>query len=83
MFKKANRSCKNGRKFSKCIPGILKKKYVQSNFNTCSLNTDGSFTMAHSSSFFNPYEIVPRAQENRYLGKISYFIMKLYVVFTH
>ena len=28
--------------------------------------------------FLSPYEILPLAQENKYLGKFSYFIMKLY-----
>ena len=54
---------------------------VQSNLN--SSNTDGSFTMANSNSFLSPYKILPLAQENKYLGKFSYFIMKLYVVYTH
>ena len=54
---------------------------VQSNLN--SSNTDDSFTMANSNSFLSPYEILPLAQENKYLGKFSYFIMKLYVVCTH
>ena len=46
-------------------------------------NTDGSFTMANSNSFLSPYEVLPIAQENKYLGKFSYFIVKLYVVCTH
>ena len=54
---------------------------IQSNLN--SSNTDGSFTMANSNSFLSSYEILPLAQENKYLGKFSYFIMKLYVVCTH
>ena len=54
---------------------------MQSNLN--SLNTDGSFTMANSNLFLSPYEILPVAKENKYLGKFSYFIMKLYVVCTH
>ena len=54
---------------------------IQSNLN--SSNTDGSFTMANSNSFLSPYEIRPPAQENKYIGKFSYFIMKLYVVCTH
>ena len=33
--------------------------------------------------FFSPYKILPIAQENKYLGIFSYFIMKLYVVSTH
>ena len=32
------------------------------------LNTDGSFTMANSNSFLSPYEILPTARENKYLG---------------
>ena len=54
---------------------------IQPNLN--SSNTDGSFTMANSNSFLSPYEILPLTQENKYLGKFSYFIMKLYVVCTH
>ena len=42
---------------------------IQSNLN--SSNTDGSFTMANSNSFLSPYEILPLAQENIYLGKFS------------
>ena len=53
---------------------------LQSNLN--SLNTDGSFTMANLNSFFSPYEILLIAQENKYLGKFSYSIMKLYVVYN-
>ena len=61
----------------------INRKYnvVQSNFN--SSNTDGLFTMANSNSFLSPYEILPLAQENKYLGKFSYFIMKSYIVCTH
>ena len=54
---------------------------IQSNLS--SSNTDGSFTMANSNSFLSPYEILPIAQENKYSGIFSYFIMKLYVVCTH
>ena len=39
---------------------------IQSNLN--SSNTDGSFTMAYLNSFLSPYEILPIAQENKYLG---------------
>ena len=46
---------------------------LQSNLN--SSNTNGPFTMANSNSFLSPYEILPLAQENKYLGKFSYFIM--------
>ena len=48
-----------------------------------SSNIDGSFTMANSKSFFGPYEILPLAQENKYLSNFSYFIMKFYIVCTH
>ena len=54
--------------------------FIQSNLN--SSNTDGSFTMVNSNSFLSPYEILP-IQENKYLRKLSYYIMKLYVVCTH
>ena len=54
---------------------------IQANLN--SSNTDGSFTMANSNSFLSLYKILPIAQEDKYLGIISYFIMKLYVVCTH
>ena len=46
-------------------------------------NTDGSFPIANSNSFLSPHEILPIAQENKYLRKFSYFIVKLYVVCTH
>ena len=36
--------------------------------------------MANSNSFLSPYEIYSIDQENKYLRKLSYFIMKLYVV---
>ena len=54
---------------------------VQYNLNGS--NTDGSFTVDDSKSFFSPYKILPIAQENKYLGIFSYFIMELYVVCTH
>ena len=46
-------------------------------------SSNGSFTMLNSNSFFSPYEILPTAQENKYLGKFSHFIIKLYVMCTH
>ena len=58
-----------------------KENNVHSHLN--SSNTDGSFTMANSNSFLSPYEIDPIDQENKYLRKLFYFIMKLYVVCTH
>ena len=60
---------------------MLKMNQIQSNLDGS--NTDGSFTMANSKTFLSPYKIHPIAQENKCLGKFSYFIMKLYVVCTH
>ena len=59
----------------------IRKLSIQSNLD--SSNTDGSFTMANSNSFLSLYEVLPIAQENKYLGKFSYFIVKLNVVCTH
>ena len=58
--------------------GISWVSYLQSNLDGS--NTNGSFTMANSNSFLSPYEVLPIAQENKYLRKVSYFIVKLYVV---
>ena len=44
---------------------------VQPNLNNS--NTDGSLTMAYSDSFLSPHEILPIAQENKYLGKFSFY----------
>ena len=33
--------------------------------------------------FLSPYEILPIAQENKYSGRFSFLIMKLYVVCTY
>ena len=75
-------------KWRSCLDGMdvqpdvgLPSWYIQYNLN--GLNTDGSFTMDDSNSFFSPYKILSIAQENKYLGIFSYFIMELYVVCTH
>ena len=52
-------------------------------YNLSGSNTDSSFTVDVSNSFFSPYKILPIAQENKYLMIFSYFIMELYVVCTH
>ena len=52
-------------------------------YNLNGSNTDGSFTVDDSNLFFSSYKIIPIAQENKYLGIFSYFIMELYVVCTH
>ena len=62
---------------------VMTEQTVQIQSNLDSSNTDGSFTMANSNSFFSPFEVLPIAQENKYLGKFSYFIVTLYVVCTH
>ena len=36
-------------------------------YNLNGSNTDGSFTMDDSNFFFSPYQILPIAQENKYL----------------
>ena len=61
--------------------GIYLIQPIQLNLN--SSNTDCSFTIANSNSFLSPYKIFPIAQENKYLGKFSYFIMNVYVVCAH
>ena len=64
------------------MEGIARRRSkLQCNLNGS--NTDGSFTEDDSNSFFSPYKILPVAQENKYLGICSYFIMELYVVGTH
>ena len=42
-------------------------------YNLNGSNTDGSFTVDDSNSFFSPYKILPIAQENKYLG-IFFFL---------
>ena len=54
--------------------------------NLSDSNTNDSFTVDNSNSFLSPQEILPTAQENKYLriARIfSYFIIKMYVVYTH
>ena len=62
-------------------PYAIHSRHIQYNLNGS--NTDGSFTVDDSNSLFSPYKILPIAQENKYLGTFSYFIMALYVVCTH
>ena len=40
----------------------------QIQYNLNGSNTDGSFTVDDSNSFFSPYKILPIAQENKNLG---------------
>ena len=51
-------------------------KLIQYNLNGS--NTDSSFTVDGSNSFFSPYKILPKAQENKYLWIFSYLILELY-----
>ena len=67
----------------KCQASFSRKTKTKLQSNLDCSNTDGSFTMANSHSFLSAYEILPIAQENKYLRKFSYFIVKLYVVCTH
>ena len=66
---------------SVCNKYNRRNRCIQSNLNGS--NTDGSFTIANSNSFLSPYEILQIDQENKYLRKFSYFIVKLYVICTH
>ena len=52
-------------------------------YNLSGSNTDGSITVDDSNYFFSPYKNLPIAQENKYLGIFSYFIIELYVMCTH
>ena len=61
----------------------VSRKFFMVQYNLNGSNTDGLFTVDDSNSFFSPYKILPIAQENKYLGIFSYFIMELYVVCTH
>ena len=51
-------------------------------YNLNGSNTDGSFTMDDSNTFFSP-KLLPIAQEIKYLGNFSYFIMEFYGECTH
>ena len=47
------------------------------------LGHDDLFTLDDSNSFFSPYEILPIAQENKYLGNFFYLSKKLYAACIH
>ena len=59
------------------------KAPFQTTGNLDDSNTDSPFNLDDSNSVLSPSAILPMAQENKYLGKSSYFILKLYVVCTH
>ena len=61
----------------------LKTLLEKLQYNLNGSNPDGSFTLDDLNSFFSPYQILPMAQGNKYLGIFSYSIMELYVVCTH
>ena len=65
------------------VGGFIHLFVLSLQYNLNGSNTDGSFTVDDSNSFFSPYKILPIAQENKYLWIFSYFIMELYVVCTH
>ena len=60
---------------------LSRLRIIQYNLNGS--NTDGSFTVDDSKSFFSPYKILPIAQENKYLGMFFLFHHGIYVVCTH
>ena len=62
---------------------MVPKSSLHIQYNLNGSNTDGSFTLDDSNSFFSLYKILPIAQENKYLGIFSYFIMEFYIVCTH
>ena len=65
-----------------CTQAFENLSHIQYNLNGS--NTDGTFTVDDSNSFFSPYKILQIAQENKYLGIFFLiFIMELYVVCTH
>ena len=68
------------RKFNHCLQTNLG---VNLQYDLNGSNPDGSFTVDDSNSFLSPYELLPIAQENKYLREFSYFIVELYVVCTH
>ena len=81
-----------GVRYSHCFEDIFRMMWpvwhktlvlmqIQSNLNIS--NTDGSVIMANSNSLWSADEILWIAQENKYLGNFSYFIMKLYDLYTH
>ena len=62
-----------------CQPMIMKDKYSR----TSMARTPMARLLWLIRTFLSPYEILPIAQENKYLRKFSYFIVKLYDVCTH
>ena len=48
--------------------GKFSRQKMKIQYNLNGSNTDGSFTVDDSNSFFSPYKILPIAQENKYLG---------------
>ena len=53
----------------------LTRYLIQYNLNGS--NTDGSFTVVDSNSFFSPYKIHPIAQENKYLSIFFLFYYRI------
>ena len=66
----------------------LSQKRSTVKFKRNDSNSDGSFTVTDSNSFLSPDEILPMAQEKKYLGIFYgffffYFIRKMFVTCTH
>ena len=51
----------------RCQNHGLENHFSLLQYNLNGSNTDGSFTVDDSNSFFSPYKILPIAQENKYL----------------
>ena len=60
---------------------VSRHSKIQSNLDGS--NTDGSFTMANSNSFLSPNEILPIAQENKYLGIFFVFYREIVCLCSH
>ena len=68
--------------YSRWVLSVAVSYFDLLQLNLNSSNTDASFTMANSNSFFESRRNFPIDQENKYFRKLSYF-MKLYVECTH
>ena len=75
---KINRTTIFHKRICKLTPEV---RDIQQNLN--SSNSDGSFTVDDSNSFFSPYKLLPPIAQEKYVMIFSYFIIELYVVCTH
>ena len=54
------------------VGGFIHLFVLSLQYNLNGSNTDGSFTVDDSNSFYSPYKILPIAQENKYLWMIFF-----------